>query len=146
MKKIKLTKGKFALVDNEDFEYLSQWKWHYIRNGYAARHSKVNEKERGYIYMHRQINNTPSGLVTDHINRNKLDNRKINLRNATNSMNGMNRNLNKNNSSGYLGVFWRKDRKKWIAFIKVNYKRMHLGNFYSKIDAIKARRGAELSL
>jgi len=145
MKKISLARGKFAIVDDEDFEYFNQWKWH-ICKGYAARHSKIDEGKRRYIYLHRYINKTQDGFVTDHINRNTLDNRKCNLRTTTNSLNGFNRNINKNNRSGYLGVFWREDRKKWMSYIKINYKRRHLGHFHKLSDAIKARRIAELSL
>ena len=116
MKKIKLSKGKVALVDNEDYIWLNQWKWHFMAGGYAMRHLRISEdKNSKLIYMHRQILNTPKGLESDHINRNKLDNRKENLRVATRSQNNMNRKKRINCTSKYKGVSWHKQRKKWQA-------------------------------
>ena len=71
MKKIKLTKGKYALVDDADFKFLNRWKWFYSWNGYAKRNSLVNEnkKKHKWVWMHRVVNNTPTGFFTDHINR-----------------------------------------------------------------------------
>jgi len=129
MKKIKLTQGKYALVDDVDYEYLNQWKWH------AAKKSPVK------VYMHRLINKTKNGQYTDHINRDTLDNRKNNLRTVTNQQNAFNCNLSKNNKSGYNGVHWHKNR--WVAKIKVNYKNIGLGRFTNKEDAINARREGE---
>jgi len=142
MKKIKLTNGKYAVVDNEEFNFLNQWKW-YISNGYASRDIFI-KGNRKCIYMHRLINNTKENFVTDHINRNKLDNRKSNLRNATGSQNGINRGLNKNNTSGYKGIIWRKDTKKWQVRIRVNYKTFYFGCYKNIKDAIKARKESEL--
>ena len=76
MKEIKLTKGKVAIVDNDDFEFLNIQKWYLSSHGYAVTGKSPHQ------YMHRIINKTPKNLLTDHINRNTLDNRKINLRNA----------------------------------------------------------------
>jgi len=88
MKKIKLNKGTFATVDNDDFEYLNQWKWYINNNGYAIRtkYTKLGFKKYKMkkVYMHRVVNNTPDNLQTDHINHNQLDNRRINLRSVTN--------------------------------------------------------------
>src|SRR3990167_10859282 len=80
MKRIKLTQGKFAIVDNEDFEWLNQWKWHYNNSdGYAYRTKvfrRINGKQpKEHISIHRLINKTPKGMETDHINHNRLDNR-----------------------------------------------------------------------
>jgi hypothetical protein len=143
MRKIKLTRGKFAIVDDEDFEYLNQYKWYCSFYGYAVR-DEGGRKNKKAIPMHRFLNGTPSGLVTDHINRNKLDNRKVNLRSVTGSQNCTNRGLNKNNVSGHKGVIWRKDIRRWSARIKTNYKEIYLGCFINIKDAIKARKKAEL--
>src|SRR3990167_3498600 len=135
MKKIKLKQGNYTIVDNEDFEYLNQWKW-YFYNGYAIRRYKKT------IRMHRLLNNTPLGFFTDHINRNKLDNRKSNLRTVTKSQNGFNTNLSRNNKSGYKGIYWEKFTNKWRAEIKINYKKIGLGRFLNLKDAILARKEA----
>jgi len=144
MKKIPLTQGKFALVDDEDFEWLNQWKWYYSKvgkdgiGGYAMRKFRVNGKQKT-IRMHRLINNTPDGMDTDHDNGNKLDNRRKNLRDATTSQNQINRKKGRGNySSRFKGVFWHKVTKKWHAQITLNGKRIHLGLFVSELAAAAA--------
>jgi hypothetical protein len=151
MKKIKLTKGKFALVDDEDFEYLNQWRWNVSTSGYARRLQYI--KSSGYgnkdyttviVTMHRLINQTPDELFTDHINQNKLDNRKSNLRTVTKSQNGINRGKNKNNKSGYKGIYWDTWSEKWRAEIMTNSERIRLGRFVNIKDAVSVRKQAEL--
>lgn len=145
MKKINLTQGKYALVDNEDFEYLNQFRWHFS-NYYAARKITKDNGKYTSIYMHRIINNTPEGMDTDHINGDKLDNRKCNLRSCTNSQNHMNRGCQSNNASGYKGVDWKKAAQKWRASIKSDGKRRHLG-YYDTAEAAHAayKREAKIS-
>jgi len=148
MKKIPLTKGKFAFVDDEDFESLNKWKWAYSSLGYAKRTEylgggRKNQKSRGF-YMHRVILKTPKGFETDHINRNGIDNRKCNLRIVTRQQNGCNRALQPNNTSGYRGVTWHKDRKKWMAQIKAKRKHYYLGLFNNKKDAARAYNSAAI--
>jgi hypothetical protein len=139
MKQIKLTGGKIVLVDNEDFEYLNQWKWYLGRDGYAYRTKfikRINGKLiKKNISMHRYLAKTPKGLETDHINHNRLDNRKKNLRIVTATQNRMNNLPHKNNSSGYKGVSWDKTRNKWIVFIKYNGKGHNVGRFSTKEEA-----------
>ena len=96
--------------------------------------------------MHRVINNTPDDMQTDHINRNKLDNRKKNLRTVTTQQNQRNTNLSKNNTSGYIGVYLNKRVNKWMAYIWVNYKQIHLGYFKDIEDAIEVRKQAERAI
>lgn len=91
--------------------------------------------------MHRLLNKTPEGFSTDHINRDKLDNRKCNLRSVTQSQNGFNRGLNKNNTSGHRGVYWYQNS--WVAEIKVNFKKIHIGRFKDLVGAVSARKTAE---
>lgn len=134
-KQIKLTQGKYALVDAEDFDRINQWKW-YFCHGYANR-SKDN------VSMHRFINETPKGLYTDHINRDKLDNRKVNLRTVTKSQNDHNTGPMKNNKSGYKGIYWYQEKGKWKVQIAINKKNIHLGYFTDLQQAIKARRKLE---
>lgn len=133
MKQIELTQGKYALVDDEDFDYLSQWRWFFDGN-YAA------NKSPNKIYMHRLINKTPEGCITDHINRNKLDNCKENLRTVNGSQNMLNITPRSDNKSGETGVFWRKDRNKWSVYISFEGKRTYLGHHDTKEEAISARK------
>lgn len=133
MKTIKLTQNKIALVDDEDFEYLNQFKW-LCANGYAIRKISINGK-RKTIWMHRLIMNTPDDMQTDHIHHDPLDNRKENLRICTRQQNGMNRKSNKNSTSKYKGVSWKKREKKWQSYIQINGTSKHLGGFKSEEDA-----------
>ena len=146
MKKIKLAIGKFVLVDNKDFKWLNKWRWYYNR-GYAVREQCldiVNGKRfRKIISMHRLINNTPINMMTDHINRVPLDNRRCNLRTASRSLNGINRGKPKHNISGYKGVYWDTWSEKWRAEIGLNGKNFRLGRFIDIKDAVKARLKAE---
>src|SRR5260221_205877 len=101
----------FVIVDDEDYEYLNQWKWHLSSNGYAVRRPYIKGSEKTgqkhtVVWMHRVINNTPAGRDTDHINRDRLDNRRSNLRTATFSQNSMNKGLSKSNTSGIKGISW----------------------------------------
>lgn len=115
MKTIPLTQGKVALIDDEWFEYLSQYKWGYYKGGYAARQTQRN-RVKATIYMHRLIANTPKGYDTDHINGDKLDNRSSNLRVVTHHENlSAYMKLDKRNTSGYRGVA--KWKNKWRARI-----------------------------
>lgn len=136
--RVYLTKGEFAVVDSEDFEYLNRWKWHFSAKGYACR-----KPGKQTIFMHRLINQTPDGLQTDHINHNKLDNRKENLRSVTNQENHFNRPVDSNNTSGYKGVSWDKSRSKWVASITKDDRNIHLGRFGNILDAVRARKDGE---
>ena len=144
MEYIELTKGKRTIVDDENFEYLNQWKWRISSHGYAIRRGKSRLGEPKQIFMHRIINKTPSTLITDHINKNKLDNRKINLRDADMRLNSINRLIQKNNTSGYKGLSWNKDVKKWETYIWSYGKKFLLGYFKDKNLAIKKRKKAEI--
>jgi len=140
MKKIILSNNKVSIIDDEDFEKVSKYKWSYLPLGYATRQDWSTKK---FLYLHRYIINAPEEFIVDHINGDKLDNRKENLRLCSQSQNMMNRGKNKNNTSGLKGVIFRKDTKKWQAQIKLNYKNINLGSYESAIDASKARRRAE---
>lgn len=136
-KKIRLTKGKCALVDNEDFGYLNQWKWHLHTEGYACRSTTstiIGKRKR--IYMHSLINQTPIGTGTDHINGNALDNRKSNLRTANQSQNSMNRKT-AYGSSQFKGVCLNKANGRWMAYIGYKRKLKSLGYFDCELAAAK---------
>jgi len=138
--KIPLTRGQFAKVDPEDYIWLSQFRW-YCNNrphtSYAIRNSGEG-KEQKKVTMHREVMETPEHLVCDHINRNGLDNRKQNLRNCTKRENSLNTGSQRNSSSRYKGVCWNKRTKKWVAYIKGDGKKRHLGYFDSETEAAKA--------
>jgi len=137
MKQIELTQGKIAIVDDCDYEWLSQWKWHYNSGrGYAARNSsRPNQKT---LWMHHVILEHAGidFIHIDHIDRDKLNNRRKNLRPATLSQNQWNQKKYRNNTSGFKGVY--KNRNKWCAQIRVNGKRIHIGYFVDLKEAALA--------
>ncbi len=142
MKKIPLTQGKYAVIDDEDYDWLAKWKWHahqYCGRWYALRTVYLGggrkHRENRIIRMHREILNTPQGMETDHANGNGLDNRRSNLRICTRSQNAANRKVNK---SGYKGVHLHKQTGKWHPRIKVNYESISLGLFENQKDAARA--------
>lgn len=125
------------MIDNEDFDYLSQFKWHSYAKDYVAR--SENGKT---ISLHRELMKAKKGLVVDHIDGNTLNNQKSNLRLCTHAENIMHRvKLNKNNNSGTIGVG--KFRNKWRARIMIGRKEIHLGLFFDIKDAKTARKEAE---
>lgn len=143
MKKIRLSQNKFAIVDNEDFFTLNQWKWYASLNRHtnsfvAVRNFPRTDGRQGAFRMSRVITNAPKGMVVDHINHDTLDNRRQNLRVCTNQENSLNKRRHKITISGFKGVFPRNDKDKWIAFINYNGKRMYLGDYNNKEEAAKA--------
>jgi hypothetical protein len=135
MKKIPLTQGKEALVDDDMYEYLTCWDWHYS-TGYAKR-GDVNSLGKSIIVrMHHFVLPLKDGLVCDHINGNRLDNRRENLRLVTKSQNMRNQGLSKRSRSGFKGV--NKHQKKWRAYICIDGKQKHLGVFLDKKQAALA--------
>ena len=142
--RIPLTQGQYAIVDPDDYRRLSKHKWYATgRHGnghYAVRSVTTKNRKSGRIYMHREVIKAPDNLLVDHINRNKLDNRKANLRPATTAQNTRNQAKRKGRttSSKYKGVTWRRDVKCWQAAIWVDVKRIHLGIFDSEVRAAKA--------
>lgn len=132
MKRIFLTKGAETIVNDEDFEYLNQFRWQLDSDGYAVRHNLAHEGKRGSKKrMHRVILSTPKGLLVDHVNGDRLDNRRENLRNCTFVDNARNAKRHASNASGFKGVYWNKREKKWKGHIRTNNKSIHLGYFKS---------------
>jgi len=131
-----LTQGKFAIVDAEDYDWLSQNKWYAAKSRetfYAYRYSNGT-----IISMHRQIMRAPKGVMCDHRNHNGLDNRKSNLRLCASAQNQYNKRAKKDCSSRYKGVILRSDCKRWRARIGFNGKRIHVGDFTNEMDAAMA--------
>lgn len=125
-----------AIIDREDYDTVKEYKWCLSKNGYV-----INSKGK---YLHRIVTKENT-LFVDHINGNKLDNRKCNLRPCSNADNLKNRvKIPINNTSGIIGVIYRSDRNKWRAEICVDGKKIRLGYYANKIDAIRARTEAEI--
>lgn len=138
MKTIQLTKGKHALVNDEDFEMLNQYKWH-ARQSAGKFYASRREKEgRSMIHMHRQVMRTPVGKETDHIDGDSLNNQRSNLRICTRAENMCNRDKQSNNKSGLKGVSLNKNTGKWRAVIQNDGRQVHLGLFTSKLAAHEA--------
>lgn len=137
MKKILLTRGLFALVDDADFDWLNQWKWCALEYR-PGRFYAVRVKNTKMIYMHRVVFDAVSKTEVDHENKNSLDNRRGNLRSATRSQNMSNVGLRADNTSGFKGVTWDRERQKWMAKIRVLQTHKFLGRFSSLIDAAMA--------
>ena len=141
MRRIKLTQNKFALVDDDMFDYLNKWKWYANKLGnawYAQRKSKLKNGKWKTLFMHRIVlRKTTKDLVLDHINHNGLDNQRANLREATHQQNLFNRKSNINSTSKYKGVSLDRHRNKWLTQISVDGKHKYLGRFDDEVEAAK---------
>ena len=124
--------------DLEDYNLINKYSWSINKDGYIAAYI---DKNNPVCYIHRLVMQTNQKI--DHINHNKSDNRKCNLREATSSQNGMNKELLSRNTSGVTGVDWMPSIKKWRARITVNGAEIHLGVFDEFEDAVKARKDGE---
>lgn len=126
-------KGKIALIDDCDSKF-AKFKWYVTRQGYVIRYHNYHGRTR----LHNELLGISSRItLIDHINRNKLDNRRENLRICNKAQNTINSPANKNNTSGYKGVTFCKKNGKWKAQLKVNYKNLNLGYRLTKIEAAK---------
>lgn len=142
VKEIPLTKGYIALVDDEDYEWLMQWKWHYEDSevGYARSFEKVDGRQVQFK-MHQKImeqcGHNLTGFEVDHVDGNGLNNRKSNLRLATRIQNARNRKVNKNNTSGYKGVSLL-PHGRWISYITHQKRRITIGLYDTREEAARA--------
>lgn len=138
---IPLSKGKVTLVDEADYEKVSQHKW-YAANINGAFYARTNiKKEDGKgttISLHRFLLNPPGRMQIDHINGNSLDNRRDNLRLCTHGQNQCNKYSKKGTSSPYKGVKWHKRDKIWYAVIRLNNKQFYLGSYHDELKAAHA--------
>ena len=128
-KEINLTKGKVAIVDDEDFEWLSKYNWYLNCKGYATRSGLVKDGVRKgkTIFMHREILDIPQGLFGDHIDMNPLNNQRSNLRIVNKQQNNANRTTRKDSSKKYKGVWLNPDGNVYMGRLTLNGKR-----YYSK--------------
>ena len=131
-----------VMVDDKDFDWLNQFNWHADKYGSVA--SWLGNKKNKRILMHRFILKAPANMEVDHIDRNRLNNQRSNLRLATSSQNKCNRGARKDNTSGYKGVSWHKQRNKWTARIKAGDIYKSLGLFETKKDAAIAYNQAAI--
>lgn len=142
MKEIPLTRGKVAIVSDRDHEWLSQFKWQALRGYketfYAAHAVRPKDGKRGVMYMHRLILDAPGGMQVDHINGDGLDNRRQNLRLATNAENRRNSRIPADNTSGCKGVYWSNTERKWQAQISINGQTRYIGRFDFLLEAALA--------
>lgn len=138
MKTIKLAKGQQALVDDADYDWLSQFHWTPYFDGYNW-YANTSIKHRS-IGMHRLLMAVQDGKSrVDHKDHNGLNNQRENLRVCTHRQNSQNMGLRRKlNRSGYKGVSWKPRIRKWVAQINVNGHVMHLGCFKDKRDAALA--------
>lgn len=141
MKRIPLSRGEFAMVDDKDYPKLSKLKWtvlitkglKYAVNFYGRRHRKMR-------FMHREIVKSSAKQKVDHKDGHGLNNRRRNLRRCSHVQNLWNRGPQRNNTSGFKGVSWSRTAQKWEARVTANGVQYFLGNFDSKISAVRAHR------
>jgi hypothetical protein len=142
MQLVTLTDGKYAIVDNEDFPLVSQYRWYPSRqpNGQTYAIAASSRTGRKTLYMHRLIAGcTPGdGVVIDHINRDPLDNRKSNLRRSTKRLNALNSAGHRDRKSRFKGVTWHKKSRFYYARIRWNGRSVSLGNYRDEEDAALA--------
>lgn len=140
--KFSIAKAKTTLIDKEDYEKVSKFRWNF-NNGAVSTNIKLVNGRRTTLKMHRYILNLPARHpLVDHINGDPLDNRKKNLRICNHAENLRNRGKAKNNKSGYKGVSWAKHANKWQASICTNYKQYHLGLFDDPKEAYRVYKKA----
>ena len=148
-KLIPLTKGKSAIVDDEDYEWLIQWKWqaYKIRHmWYAVRFPKKPNGKGTTISMHREILGKKAARITDHLNRNGLDNRRENLKPCIHQANAVNTNR-KGMTSRYFGVCASGfPIHSWEAQVWRNKRRVTLGTFQTECEAALAYNAATFEL
>ena len=139
-KTIELTQGKVALVSDNKYEYLNQWKWCAVfKRGKWRAMRKQWFPTIKTIYMHRAVMNvTDPKILIDHKDGNGLNNQDENLRVCNNIQNLCNRGAQINNTSGYKGVTWLRKNRKWSSHIQVNKKVIYLGSFTDIEDAANA--------
>lgn len=131
---VPLSKGQEAIVDAADVALVEGVNWN-CHKGYAVRCLHFPDGSRSTVYMHRVVNGTPSELFTDHIDGNKLNNCRANLRNATKKQNAANVGLRSTNRSGFKGVSWNKRDGLWQAHIYQAGKRKFLGYYVTAEEA-----------
>lgn len=149
MKRVPLTRGYVALVDDADYEaVMAAGPWYALvkadrQTVYAQRNIRRSNGERSGQYMHKFLTGWDQ---TDHRNGDGLDNQRDNLRPATGSENNRNSRLRKDNTSGFKGVQWDKQRRRWVAGIRVSGRQRQIGSYDNPVDAAHAYDAAAREL
>jgi len=128
-------------ISEEDFDKCSKIYWTLSKYGYCRGYDKINKRE---ILLHKYILNSDKNELYDHINKNKLDCRRNNLRIANKQINSINREAPSNSLTSITGVSFDKKRNKYRAYVKINQKQIFLGYYINIEDAIIARKNGEL--
>ena len=142
--------------DPDELPLLLPYHWMLLKGGYAVTTyaeaidasqpiSRTNKRTKT-IYMHRLITKAPADMEVDHINGDRVDNRRCNLRLVTRSQNQHNAKVRRDNTSGHKGVCWNKAENKWKAYIFLHNRMRNLGHFRDIESAIAARLSAEREL
>jgi hypothetical protein len=137
------SKGVLYLLDTEDIENAQRYTWT-VNNGYIATHDYENNFRK--LSLHRLVTNCPDGKDVDHINHDKLDNRKSNLRICSRSENCMNKRIQNNNTHDCPGLVWRERDRVWEVYIAIDGKYKYIGGSKDKNKAIKIRKDAEKNI
>lgn len=125
-----------SFVDDDDYSEVMKRRWCIDKRGYVLGYLTIGPGKQRRVYLHRFLAKTPAGMATDHIDGNKLNNTKENLRVCTSGQNQWNMGVAKNNRSGVPGVFWLKHRSLWTARIGHCGKQRNLGSFKTKDEAV----------
>jgi len=143
VKKIELSRGLVALIDDEDYPAISQFKWTASARNYAYRVTQDSGKQ-SYHALHREIMGLQSGdsREVDHIDGDGLNNQRANLRICSHAENTLNRRMSKRNTSGFKGVTWSKCNRRWQAQIMIGGKQKWLGLYDSPEIAHAAYKAA----
>jgi hypothetical protein len=134
--RLPLSQGQFAILDSADYDRAIRHCWHAFqihRTWYAA--TSISRKR---VYLHRFVMQPEKGMEVDHINGDGLDNRRCNLRIVSHKQNLRNQRLHVGSTSGFKGVSWDKERRRWAAHIKYDGKKRFLGRFACREDAARA--------
>jgi len=142
VREIRMYGGRVALVDAADYDELSAYTWSVTMYGYAVRQFVDADHAHHSVLMHRHIMRATPFQRIDHINHNKLDNRRVNLRFCTHAQNCKNRPHDGKNTSGYKGVSWSRNDKKWMAMITSDKETYYLGLHVNLRDAVLAYNNA----
>jgi len=134
VRRIPLGSGLYAYVDAADYEWLSQYHWSLFSGGYAARRDKNGK----WILMHREIMQATDEMVVDHADGNKANNCRFNLRVCTPDQNRHNQARRSDSTSGFKGVSYRANRRKYSAKFTYNGHQFWLGYFDDAVEAARA--------